>query len=91
MNNSELILKIHRIENEKGEWMPAIEDVKSHDIDPMWVAGVAFLLIDRYVNAIEESEQNNFYEKVMDWFNKMTKGGSAIGYVEKIDLPESME
>lgn len=95
MNNekfkSELILKIHRVLNDRGEWMPAIEDVASHDIDPMWVAGVAYLIIDRYVNSIKESRQIKFYEEVLAWFDKMVKSSNTTQYVEKIDISESMD
>ena len=81
----ELILKIHRVLDEKNNWMPAIEDVASHDINPMWVAGVSFLLIDRYVSSIQESDQNKFYEEVMFWFDKMIKT-DATQYVEKVNF-----
>jgi hypothetical protein len=81
----ELILKIHRVLDKKNNWMPAIEDVASHDINPMWVAGVSFLLIDRYVSSIQESDQNKFYEEVMFWFDKMIKT-DATQYVEKVNF-----
>jgi hypothetical protein len=96
MNNgnqfkSELILKIHRVLSDRGDWMPAIQDVASHDIDPMWVAGVAYLIIDRYVNSIEESKQIKFYEDVISWFERMTnENNNASGYIEKMKLPKSM-
>lgn len=95
MNNdneikSELLLKIHRVLSENGDWMPAIEDVSSHDIDPMWVAGVSYLIIDRYVSSIKESNQNKFYEEVLVWFNKMVKSGNTTQYIEKINIPKSM-
>ena len=87
---SELILKIHRVLNEdNNEWMPAIQDVATHDIDPIWVAGVAYLIIDRYVSAIDESKQNKFHEDVMIWFNKMVKNGSTTEYIEKMNFPKS--
>jgi hypothetical protein len=95
MNNenlkSELILKIHRVLNDRGDWMSAIQVVASHDIDPMWVAGVAFLIVDRYVNSIKESRQIKFYEEVLEWFDKMVKSGNTAQYVDKIDVPESMD
>jgi hypothetical protein len=84
---TELILKIHRVlDKNNNEWMPAIEDVASHDIDPMWVAGVAYLIIDRYVSSISESNQNQFYKDVMVWFNKMAKNEDTTEYIEKIDF-----
>ena len=87
---SELILKIHRVLNEdNNEWMPAIQDVATHDIDPLWVAGVAYLIIDRYVSSIDESKQNKFHEDVMVWFNRMAKNSSTTEYIEKMNIPKS--
>jgi hypothetical protein len=94
MNNdklkSELILKIHRVLSDNGDWMPAIQDVASHDIDPMWVAGVAYLIIDRYVNSIEESKQNKFYDDVMVWLDRMLKSNNTTQYVDKINITKPM-
>ena len=95
MNNdkleSELILKIHRVLSDRGDWMPAIQDVASHDIDPMWVAGVAYLIIDRYVNSIEESKQNKFYDDVMIWLDRMLKSNNTTQYVDKINITKPMD
>lgn len=95
MNNnkleSELILKIHRVLSDRGDWMPAIQDVASHDIDPMWVAGVAYLIIDRYVNSIKESNQIKFYEEVLVWFDKMVKSSTTAQYVDKINITKPMD
>lgn len=95
MNNdkleSELILKIHRVLSDRGDWMPAIQDVASHDIDPMWVAGVAYLIIDRYVNSIEESKQNKFYDDVMVWLDRMLKSNNTTQYVDKINITKPMD
>lgn len=94
MNNdevkSELILKIHRVWNKDGHWMPAVQDAVSHDIDAQWVAGLAYLIIDRYVNAIPESNQNEFHDEVMWWFNKMSTQDNTTEYIEKINIPKSM-
>lgn len=90
--HSELILKIHRVlDKNNNEWMPAIEDVASHDIDPMWVAGVAYLIIDRYISSIPESNQNKFYKDVMVWFNKMAKSENTTEYIEKINISKSKD
>jgi hypothetical protein len=85
----ELILAIHRVLDSNGNWMPAIQDIASHDIDPMWVAGVAYLIIDRYVSSVKESNQNKFFEEVMFWFNRMAKNSSTTEYIEKINFPKS--
>jgi hypothetical protein len=87
---SELLLKIHRVLNtENNTWMPAIQDVATHDIDPLWVAGVAYLIIDRYVSSVEESKQNKFYEETMVWFTRMVKNSSTTEYIEKMNFPKS--
>jgi hypothetical protein len=95
MNNdklkSELILKIHRVLSDRGDWMPAIQDVASHDIDPMWIAGVVYLIIDRYVNSIEESKQNKFYDDVMVWLDRMLKSNNTTQYVDKINITKPMD
>jgi hypothetical protein len=89
--DSDLLFKIHRIKDKKGNWMPAIQDVTSHDISPVWVAGLAYMIIDRYINCIEESRQNKFYEETLYWLEKMLKDNEGSGYIEKIDKPKSMD
>jgi hypothetical protein len=90
INKSELLLKIHRVfHNESGTWMPAIQDVISHNITPLWVAGVAYLIIDRYISSVEESNQNEFLKEVLRLFNKMAKNSSTTEYIEKMNFPKS--
>lgn len=89
--DSELIFKIHRIKNPKGDWMPGIQDILSHDITPVWVAGLAYMIIDRYINSVEESRQNKFYEETLYWLETMLKDNQGSGYIEKMDKPKSMD
>lgn len=79
---SELIFKIHRLKNELGKWNPAIEDVISHDIDPAWVAGLMYLIYDRYLSSVADSKQHQFSKEVFKWLSEMKKDGD--NYIEKI-------
>lgn len=79
---SELIFKIHRLKNESGEWNPAIEDVTTHEIEPSWVAGLMYLIFDRYISCISDSKQHEFSEEVFYWFSQMKKDGD--GYIDRI-------
>ena len=95
MNNnfseSELILKIHRLKKDDETWVPAIEDVKSHDISPVWAAGLAYLIIDRYLTCVEDSEQEKFSDEVIHWLTNMLKENKGSEYIDKIDKPDSMD
>jgi hypothetical protein len=86
---TELIFKIHRLKNELGEWSPAIEDVQSHEIDPSWVGGLMYLIFDRYLSNVADSEQHEFSKEVFRWLNVMKKDGDD--YVERIKSPPSLD
>jgi len=87
----ELLFKIHRIKNDDGEWMPAIQDVATHDVTPLWTAGVAYIILDRYLSCIDDSKQKQFNEEMLFWLFKMLKDNEATKYVEKMKFPNSME
>jgi len=87
----ELIFKIHRVKDDRDEWMPAIEDIKSHDITPVWAAGLAYVILDRYLSCIDESMQHDFQDQVMYWLEKMLKDNNGSEYVDKINIPDSMD
>ncbi len=86
---SELIFKIYRLKNELGEWNPAIQDIESHDIDPSWVAGMMYLIFDRYLSSVADSKQNKFTEEVFYWFQQMKKDGDH--YIDRIKSPPSLD
>lgn len=77
---SELIFKIYRLKNELGEWNPAIQDIQSHEIDPSWVAGMMYLIYDRYLSCVADSRQLEFSKEVFNWLSIMKKDGG--NYVE---------
>lgn len=86
-NSLEILLSVGRVFDQVSNmWFPTIKDVKSHDIDPMWVSAVLFLLLDRYLSNIPDDQQNEFYEKTLFYFEQMKKDG--LGYITKIDLEE---
>jgi hypothetical protein len=91
VTESELIFKIHRLKKSDETWIPAIEDVKSHDITPVWVAGLAYMIIDRYLNCVEESNQNKFHEEMMYWLEMMLKDHTGSGYIEKMNKHKDMD
>ena len=82
---SELIFKIHRLKNELGDWNPAIQDIKSHEIDPSWVAGMMYLIFDRYLSSVSDSKQLEFSKEVFKWLSIMKKDGG--NYVETKSPP----
>jgi hypothetical protein len=88
---SELIFKIHRLKKKDGEWIPAIEDIKSHDVTPEWVAGMAFLILDRYISSIDESRQHDFQEEMLHWLSLMLEDNEGSKYTEKMDKLDDMD
>ena len=88
---SELIFKIHRIKKDNGDWMPAIEDIKSHDITPAWAAGLAYMVLDRYVSSVDESSQNDFQEEMLHWLSLMIEDNEGSKYTEKMDKLDDMD
>jgi hypothetical protein len=88
---SDLIFKVHRVKNNSGDWLPAIQDVKSHDITPSWVAAMAYVILDRYISCVDECNQNKFQEEVFYWLNLMMKDNKGSEYMEKINQPEDLD
>jgi hypothetical protein len=87
----ELLFKVHRVKNKTGDWIPAIQDITSHDITPIWAAGVAYIILDRYLSCVDDSKQKEFQEEMLFWLAKMLKNNEAAIYVEKMKFPNSME
>lgn len=88
ITESELIFKIFRVKNNDEEWSPALGDVKSHDITPLWTASLAYLILDRYLSCIDESKQNEFQEQVLYWLDLMIKDNKGSEFTEKIKHPD---
>ena len=88
IDDHELIFEIYRVKSEQGDWMPALRDIKTHDINPSWVAGTLYMLLDRYIGAIEESKQTKFYEETLYWLGVMMKDSEGSAYIEKVNIPK---
>lgn len=91
IDEAELLFKVHRVKYEGDAWMPAIEDIKSHDITPVWAAGVAYVIIDRYINSVSDDNQIEFYKETVRCLNLMLKDSKGSEYTEKIDMPDCMD
>jgi hypothetical protein len=75
----ETIISIGRIFSEKDDmWMPCLKDEASHDIDPVWVAAVMYLVLDRYVGCIPDEKQIEFYETTLKIFEAMKENGAKF-------------
>jgi hypothetical protein len=84
----ELISIVRVFSNKSNSWIPALIDKASHDIDPVWVAGVLFMILDRYVSCVSDEQQILFQEHCMTIFEKMAKEGGEE-YVYRIDSAEN--
>jgi hypothetical protein len=85
MKNKEIeeLITICRVFSEKDQmWLPAMKDLQSHDIDPMWVAALMYLLYDRYLSCIDDEKQEWFSKSVLNLFGMMRKDG--YNYIDKI-------
>ena len=91
ISESELIFKIHRIKNANGDWMPAIQDIKEHEVTPVWAAGMAYVILDRYLNCIDEHLQIQFQEQMIYWLTVMLKDNQGSAYTDKMNIPKSMD
>lgn len=81
-NNQEVLFQVIRIFSEKDqEWLPAIKDASAHDFDPVWVAALMYLVLDRYVSNIDDEAQQDFVERVYKIFEVMKENGHD--YMEK--------
>lgn len=85
----DLLFNVLRIKNDNGEWMPAIQDITSHDITPLWVAGVSYIIMDRYLSCVDDSKQKDFKEEMLFWLAKMLKDDEATKYIDKMKFPKS--
>lgn len=55
-------------------------------MDPVWVAGVLYLIFDRYLSCVPDGVQIEFQSETLDIFNEMLESGA--GYVHKVDEEE---
>lgn len=85
-NQKELIFKIYRTLNDQGVWCPAVEDIKEHEITPLWIAGVSYAIFARYIDSIEESKQTEYQQAAYHFFKYLIENG--MNYIENVPKPE---
>jgi hypothetical protein len=86
-DNVEVVLSIGKIYSEKDEiYLPCLKDEASHDIDPMWVSAVMYLILDRYISSIPEDKQVDFYDTTLRLFEKIKEEGAQ--YILKVPRKE---
>lgn len=80
----ETIVSIGRIFSEKDQmWMPCLKDEATHDIDPVWVAAVMYLILDRYTGCVPDESQIEFYNATLNLFESMKENGAQ--YIFKVN------
>lgn len=89
-SESELLFKIHRLKKDDDTWVPAIEDVTSHDVTPVWAAGLAYMIMDRYISCVKDSDQHKFYEEAIHWLSTMLKENKGSEYIDTIKPPDHL-
>jgi hypothetical protein len=77
--SKEVLFQIGQLKIDENEkWSPFIKDLKTHDFDPTWVAGILFLIIDRYSSQVEEKKQIQFIEKTLGYLDLMLEDGHSF-------------
>jgi len=82
--SKKLILNIYQLETENGDIIPALSDVEEHEITASFVAGLMYVIFDRYMSCIPDSSQEKFKTTTIKWLAEMVKDDAGAGYVEKI-------
>lgn len=83
-NTKKLVLKVYQIETDEGVLIPAVSDGEEHDITSSYVAGLMYLIFDRYMSCIPDAKQKDFKDSTIKWLAKMVKDDAGAGYVDKI-------
>ena len=83
--SKKLILNIYQLETESGDLIPALSDSEEHDITSSFVAGLMYVIYDRYLSCIPDSKQEEFKNSTIRWLAEMVKDDSGSAYVDKIN------
>jgi hypothetical protein len=83
--SKKLILNIYQLETENGDLIPALSDSGEHDITSTFVAGLMFVIYDRYLSCIPDAKQEEFKNSTIKWLAEMIKDDNGTAYVDKID------
>lgn len=84
----ELMTIIKVYSNKTDTWIPALVDKASHEIDPIWVAGVIYMILDRYVSCVSDDKQLLFQKQCLSIFETMVNEGGEE-FIHKIDTSEN--
>ena len=86
LDENNLLFKIYRVETPiENVYNPAILDINSHDISPMWVACVMYSVLAKYIDALPENIQNAFQQSTVEIFNKCVDVGMEYIVNHKIE------
>lgn len=82
--DKELLFEIYRVRNNESDeyWNPAILDVNSHDVSPLWISGVLFAIYSRYMESIPDNEQLEYEESIKTMFKYFVENGHGV--VERV-------
>jgi len=70
------IITIGKVFSEPDQmWLPCLKDENSHDIDPVWVSSIMYLILDRYTGCVPDQHQVEFYETTLKIFETMKEHG----------------
>jgi hypothetical protein len=56
-------------------------EMKSHAIDTVWVGGMLYSILAKYMDCVPESEQVEFLKETMDMFSTLMKDQKGIVYL----------
>jgi hypothetical protein len=83
--NKKLILKVYQLETENGDLIPALSDSEDHDITSSFVAGLMYVIYDRYLSCFPDSKQDEFKTSTIKWLAEMVKDDAGSSYIDKIN------
>jgi hypothetical protein len=92
MNNEkfETLIHIGKVFSEKSQaWLPSVQVLQPHDHDPAWTAALMYLVIDRYLSAVEDKSQEEYVDATLKMFNAMLEMGQ--NYIEKLNSVDELE
>lgn len=83
------VVKIHMMHESKSDtYHPAVEITNTHETTPIWVASVLYLLLDRYLSGIEESDQTDFLNQTLKVFDYLLKDQQGSTYINTLFLDD---
>lgn len=85
-DDKQAVMQIHRLHDASTDsYHPAVECMAPHDTTAIWVASVLYLLLDRYLSCVDESEQGNFLKNVLRVFHYMVRDQKGSAYITTVE------